>query len=68
MVSSGGDSAQVGVAKLTGEVFATVERLPRLVESLSGYDMTRACHTPGITTGTGSSTGTASTNMSARFK
>ena len=41
MISSGGQGAAVGVAKLTGEIFATIERLPRLVESLSGYDMTK---------------------------
>lgn len=39
MVSSG--SGEVGAAKLTGEVLAIVNKVPELVKSITGVDITR---------------------------
>ena len=40
MVSSGG--AEIGAAKLTGEILDVVNRIPQLVESMTGVKMQQA--------------------------
>lgn len=39
MVSSGG--GEIGAAKLTGEILAIVNKVPELVKSMTGVDITR---------------------------
>jgi flotillin len=39
MVSSG--NAEIGAAKLTGEVLAIVNKVPELVKSITGVDISR---------------------------
>jgi len=39
MVSSG--KGELGAAKITGEVMDIVERLPQVVESMTGVDMSK---------------------------
>lgn len=42
MVSSG--SGEVGAAKLTGEVLQIVNKIPDLVKSITGVDISRSVH------------------------
>lgn len=42
MVSSG--SGEVGAAKLTGEVLQIVNKVPELVKSITGVDISRVGH------------------------
>ena len=39
LVSSG--KGDVGAAKLTGEVFDIIERMPKMVESMTGVDLSK---------------------------
>jgi len=41
LVSSG--KGDVGASKLTGEVFDIIERMPKLVEGMTGVDLTKVC-------------------------
>lgn len=41
MVSSG--SGEIGAAKLTAEVLSIVNKVPELVKSITGVDITRVC-------------------------
>jgi len=46
MVSSG--KGDIGAAKITGEIMTIMERLPRVVESLSGVDITKTMGAEGV--------------------